>query len=596
VKQTLQQRFSSRSRWLLQILGLTLTISIASMGKVPSRTLRETNNALLSEEKGTVKKTWSGNTTVVLVYPNRYYIGMSNLGFHSVYHLLNTLPDTLCERSFLPEREALWEFSRSQSVLFSLESYHPLLDFHLIAFSLSFENDYINILTILTLANIPLLSSERGDEYPLIIAGGICTFFNPEPLADFIDLFIIGEAEAVLPELISTYQRYQDKSIDKETLLTCLAKIEGIYVPRFYNVHYDPSGKIESFEPKGEVPARIKRKTAGQLDIFPTYSAITTPRTEFSDMFLMEVSRGCLHRCNFCAIGSVYQPYRKRSLKELKETAAIGLQQHLKIGLVGATLSDHAQFTSLCDFILTQGGRFSTTSLRIDLVDEKLITLLKKTGNQTITLAPETGSERLRKVIHKRLSDEQIFSTLEMMAHYHFRHLKLYFLIGLPTEDESDIEQIIELTRKIKHHLVKSFPRARHPETITLSINPFVPKPSTPFQWHSFEQVTSLKAKLKKIKNSLKKEKKVVVTWDLPKWSYLQCLLSRGDRRVGKILLAAHQLEGNFVQAYKEVDINPDFYTYRQRDLDEIFPWDFIDHGISKQSLASEYQKALIIS
>jgi len=565
------------------------------MGKVPSRTLQENTSALLSEEKGTVKKTWSGNTTVVLVYPNRYYIGMSNLGFHSVYHLLNNLPDTLCERSFLPEREELWEFSRTQSVLFSLESYHPLRDFHLIAFSLSFENDYINILTILTLANIPLLSSERGDEYPLIIAGGICTFFNPEPLADFIDLFIIGEAEEVLPRLISVYQHYQDKSIDKETLLTHLAQIEGIYVPIFYNVHYDSSGKIESFEPKGEVPSRIKRKTTGQL-VFPTYSSITTPHTEFANMFLMEVSRGCVHRCNFCAIGSVYRPYRARTLKELKETAAIGLQQHLKIGLVGATLSDHSQFTSLCDFILTQGGKFSTTSLRIDLVDEKLITLLKENGHQTITLAPETGSERLRKVIHKHLSDEQIFSTLEIVAHHHFRHLKLYFLIGLPTEDASDIEQIIELTRKMKHHLAQSLPRAKHPETITLSINPFVPKPSTPFQWHPLEQISSLKAKLKKIQNSLRKEKKVVVTWDLPKWSYLQCLLSRGDRRVGKILMAAHRLEGSFIQAYKKVEVNPDFYTYRQREIDEILPWDFIDHGVSKQFLASEYQKALIIS
>lgn len=564
------------------------------MSRLPSRRLLEKVDALLSQEKGTVKKSWNGKTTVVLVYPNSYHIGMSNLGFQSVYQLLNNLSDTLCERGFLPEREEQWELTRSQRVLFSLESYHPLGDFHLIAFSLSFENDYANILTILKLAHIPTLSNERGNEYPLIIAGGICAFLNPEPLADFFDLFIVGEAEEVLPELISAYQRYRDKPITKEALLTHLAQIEGVYVPRFYEVNYGSSGNIESFKPRGEVPSKIKRKTTKHLEHFPAYSSILTPQTEFSNMFLMEVSRGCAHRCRFCAIGCVYQPYRRRNLEELKATATIGLQQQLKIGLIGATLSDHPQITSLCNFIIQEEGKFSATSMRIDLVDDQLIKMLKKSGHQTITLAPETGSERLRRVINKHLSDKQIFNTLEIIALHRFRYLKLYFLIGLPTEKAEDIEHLIELTKKIKHHLTKSLPRSRYPETITLSINPFIPKPSTPFQWHPLEHITILKNKLKKIKKSLKKEKKIVVTWDLPKWSYLQCLLSRGDRRVGKILMAAHQLGGSWLQAYKQVDINPDFYTYRQRELDEIFPWDFIDHGVSKQLLASEYKKALL--
>ena len=566
------------------------------MSRLPSRILLENAKALLSEEKGTVKKPWGRNTTVVLVYPNRYHVGMSNLGFQSIYQLFNNLPDTLCERSFLPEREEHWELIRSQSVLFSLESFHPFRDFHFIAFSLSFENDYVNILTILKLANIPLLSSERGDEYPIVIAGGVCAFLNPEPLAEFIDLFIIGEAEEVLPRLLSVYQHHREKTVNKEILLTHLAQIEGIYVPRFYQVHYDSSGKIKSFKSRGEVPSRIKRRSTRKLDPFPTHSSVITPHTEFSNMFLMEVSRGCSHRCNFCAIGCVYQPYRKRSLEKLKETAIIGLKQHLKIGLIGATLSDHPQITSLCSFIIKEGGKFSATSMRIDLFDEESIRQFKKSGAQTITLAPETGSERLRRVINKHLSDKQIFDTLEMIAYHRFRYLKLYFLIGLPTEEAEDIEQLIELTKKIKHHLVKSQPRSRYPETITLSINPFIPKPSTPFQWHPFEHITSLKNKLKKIQKSLNKERKIVVTWDLPKWGYLQCLLSRGDRRVGKILMAAHHLEGNFLKAYRQVDINPDFYTYRQRELDEIFPWDFIDHGVSKQSLIPIYKKALAMN
>ena len=565
------------------------------MSRLPSPLLIKNTKALLAQEQGTISTPWDHKTTVALVYPNSYYVGMSNLGFQSIYQLLNNLPNTLCERAFLPEQEEDEELKRTQRSLFTLESYHPLRDFHLIAFSLSFENDYPSILSILERAAIPFLSTKRGPEYPLLIAGGVCAFFNPEPLAEFFDLFIIGEAEEVLPHLIETYQHYRDTGTAKELLLQNLAQIEGVYVPRFYEVSYTATGTIASFRPTNKaVPGTIRRQRTKQLDRFPTCSAIITPQTVFSDLFLMEVSRGCAHRCNFCTIRSVYQPYRKRSLKSLKETAAGALQQKRKIGLIGATLADHPHFASLCKFIIEQGGTFSATSMRIDLLDEDLITLLKRSGHQTITLAPETGSERLRRVIHKDLSDEQIFTTVALIAHHHFRYLKLYFLIGLPTETADDIEQLIALTRKIKHHLTKSQPRSRNPQTITLSINPFIPKPATPFQWHPLEHISSLKAKLKKIQNSFKHDKKILVTWDLPKWSYLQCLLSRGDRRVGKILIAAHQHGGNFPKSYKEVDSNPDFYTYRSRALDEIFPWDFIDHGISKQVLAAEYKKALM--
>lgn len=562
--------------------------------RLPSSLLLKNTRDLLSQERGTISKSWGHNTTVALVYPNSYYIGMSNLGLQTIYQLLNNLPHTLCERVFLPGREEQDELKRLQRSLFSLESYHPLCDFQLIAFSLSFENDYPAILTILELATIPFLSAERGEEYPLIMAGGVCTFFNPEPLAEFFDLFIIGEAEEVLPQLIETYRHCREKNASREVLLSHLSRIEGLYVPRFYEVRYTASGTIASFTPKNKAaPATIVRRHTGHLDRFPTSSAVITPQTEFSNLFLMEVSRGCSHRCNFCTMGCVYHPYRQRSLKSLRETAARGLEEKLKIGLIGATLGDHPHFASLCAFIIQAGGKFSATSMRMDALDEEVLALLKESGHQTITLAPETGSERLRRVIHKDLSDEQIFKAVSLIAHHRFPYLKLYFLIGLPTEQEDDIDELIALTRRVQHHLVKSHPRSRHPQTITLSINPFIPKPATPFQWHPLEQITSLKTKLRKIKGSFKKDKNIVVTWDLPKWSYLQCLLSRGDRRVGKILIAAHEQGGNFLRSYREVDINPDFYTYRPRSLDEIFPWDFIDHGISKQVLAAEYQRAL---
>ena len=565
------------------------------MSRSPSRILIQNSTRLLSQEKGTIRKSWECKTSVALVYPNRYYLGMSNLGFQSIYQLLNSLPDTVCERSFLPEDDEQHELIRTQTPLFSLESFHPLRDFDIIAFSLSFENDYPAILTILKLAAIPFSSAERGSKYPLIIAGGVCAFFNPEPLSEFIDLFIIGEAEEVLPKLMENYHHHQPTTASRDSLLTHLSRGEGIYVPRLYEVTYNPSGTIKTFQPKGKAPPTIHRKHTRQLDRFPTCSVITTPQTEFSNMFLMEITRGCAHRCNFCSMGCVYTPYRGRSLEQLKETATKGLNSGHKIGLIGATLSDYPHITTLCKFILENGGKFSATSMRIDLLDEALIKLMKQNGLQTITLAPETGSERLRNVTGKNLSDKQIFTTVELIAQHHFRHLKLYFLIGLPTEKPEDIDQLIELTKKIQHHTIKSQPRSRHPETIALSINPFIPKPSTPFQWHPFENITSLKEKLKKIRNSFKQDKHISVTWDLPKWSYLQCLLSRGDRRVGKILVAAHEQGGNFQKAYRQVDLNPDFYIYRQRALDEILPWDFIDHGVSKQTLAATYKKALML-
>ncbi len=565
------------------------------MSRSPSRILVQNSTRLLSQEKGTIRKSWDCKSSVALVYPNRYYLGMSNLGFQSIYQLLNSLPDTVCERSFLPEDDEQHELLRTQTPLFSLESFHPLRDFNIIAFSLSFENDYPAILTILKLAAIPFSSAERGSKYPLIIAGGVCAFFNPEPLSEFIDLFIIGEAEEALPQLMENYHHHQGTAASRDSLLTHLSRGEGIYVPRLYEVTYNPSGTIKTFQPKGKAPPTIQRNYTRQLDRFPTCSVITTPQTEFSNMFLMEITRGCAHRCNFCSMGCVYTPYRGRSLEQLKETATKGLNLRHKIGLIGATLSDYPHIKTLCKFILENGGKFSATSMRIDLLDEELIKLMKQNGLQTITLAPETGSERLRKVIGKNLSDKQIFKTVELIAQHHFRHLKLYFLVGLPTEEPEDIDQLIELTKRIQHHTIKSQPRSRHHETISLSINPFIPKPSTPFQWHPFENINSLKAKLKKIRNSFKQDKHISVTWDLPKWSYLQCLLSRGDRRVGKILVAAHEQGGNFQKAYRQVDLNPDFYIYRPRALDEILPWDFIDHGVSKETLAATYKKALML-
>ncbi|MCX5887234.1 MAG: radical SAM protein [Proteobacteria bacterium] len=513
-----------------------------------SKKLRDEVTRLLSQEQGTIRKSGEGRIRVALVYPNTYYIGMSNLGFHTVYHLLNQIPGCSCERVFLPDWESLEEFQRTNTSLFSLESQTPLNQFDILAFSLSFENDYPNVLTILDLAKIPLLRKERNERYPLIMGGGIAVTLNPESLSDFFDLFTLGESEELLPEFFALFQKFE--KVSRETQLMELSQLEGVYVPSLYNIKYSEDGFVESTFVHSGAPSTVKRRWIKNLDDFPTCSRIFTPHTEFGDTFVVEVNRGCIWGCRFCAAGFAYRPYRKRERQTL-------------------------------------------SSLRMNSFHPDIILSLRESGHRTVALAPETGSERLRKVINKNLSDEQIFKAVEVLVEHRIPSLKLYFMVGLPTEQEKDIEAIIDLTKKIKHQVVKEGKGGKYLERITLSINSFVPKPHTPFQWAVLDDVNSLRDKLKRIKTGLKKEEKVTVTYDVPKWAYIQALLSRGDRRVGRILLALHTSGGDWSKAFKQVDVNPDFYVYRERTYDEVFPWDFIEQGTTKEYLYAEYQKAI---
>jgi len=297
--------------------------------------------------------------------------------------------------------------------------------------------------------------------------------------------------------------------------------------------------------------------------------------------------------CRFCAAGFVYRPYRKREKEKLIEVIEPLLQEKKKIGLLGTAVSDYPELSQLCHHIVEQGGKISLSSLRMNSFQPDIIMSLKKSGHRTVSIAPETGSERLRKVINKGLSDEEIFKAIEVLVEHQIPNLKLYFMVGLPTEQEEDIEAIITLTKKIKHQILKRGKGGRYLDRITLSINPFIPKPHTPFQWVALDGVGNLREKLKKIKSGLKKENKVSVTYNLPKWAYIQALLSRGDRRVGKMLLTLHTVEGDWLRALKQVDVNPDFYVYRKRRFDEVLPWDFIDQGVSKEFLLSEYRMAI---
>jgi len=555
-----------------------------------SRKLIQKAKAILEKERGTVQKPWGGRISICLLYPNSYHVGMSNLGFQTVYQRFNSEDDVLCERAFLPDPEDLQDHWKTKTPLFSLESQRPLSDFDLLAFSVSFENDFLNILTLLELARIPPERHLRRGKDPLIIAGGVAVFLNPEPLSDFFDLFILGEAEETIGEFLETY-RHSGK--EKEGLLKQVAGIEGVYVPGFYHVTYAEDGKIEAIKPEAGLSPKVRRRWIANLDQFPTQSSLFTQNTELKEMSLIEVNRGCPRGCRFCAACFVYYPYRNRSLPLLESISLKGLSEEDRIGLAGTAISDYPHLLPLCEDILSHQGRVSLASLRVDAITPSLIDCLKRGGGQTAAIAPEAGAERLRKIIKKGYGDDEILRAVQILVENGLSQIKSYYLIGLPSETDEEVKAILSLSKRIEHQIVSGRAGEKKRWKLILSVNPFVPKPATPFQWVPFEEVGMLKRKLKILKNGVRGEKKIEMIHDLPKWAYLQALLSRGDRRVGKVLMAAHRNQGIWEQALRETSLNPDFFVHRRRDLDELFPWDFIDHGIPKEKLKEEYVEAM---
>ncbi|MFC1592144.1 radical SAM protein [Thermodesulfobacteriota bacterium] len=535
----------------------------------------------------------NGRLRIALAFPNTYYVGMSNLGLQVLYRLLNLIPDVSCERVFLPEPREVLQLQKTGRPLVTYESGTPVGACHILAFSLSFENDYANILTMLDLAGITPLQQERPPREPLLIAGGITTFLNPEPLAAIFDLFIIGEAEGVLQECVDRALQHYGGRARTRPPLDAFADIPGVYVPSAYTVTYDSDGRIASVTARAGFPRRIARRLAPDINAAPGSSCLITPHTEFADMALAEVSRGCPRRCRFCAAGSVYRPYRVRASAGLLSEIAPLLERGTKIGLLGAAVSDHPELIGIMQAIMAAGCRVSIASLRADRLTEQIVSLLQQCGHKTFTIAPEAGSERLRTALGKNLSTNAILRAVRVLAQCRVSTIRLYFMIGLPTETRADIDAIASLTREIKHVYYQEARGEKWLNHLSLSISAFVPKPFTPFQWHSFEQVKTLKQKLKSIAGALKKERKVALHYDLPKWGYIQALLSRGDRRTTRILLAAHAAGGDWNRAFRQTDVNPDFSVYRRRPFEEILPWDIIDHGIDKQQLWEEYQEAL---
>jgi radical SAM superfamily enzyme YgiQ (UPF0313 family) len=557
--------------------------------------LKKKYATLLEQEQGSVKKVWGTYNTVCLAYPNYYRTGMANLGFQTVYKIFNEQPSFLCERVFLPAAGDEAEFAAGGAELFSIENQKPIAEFDILAFSLSFENDYPNILKILELAGIPLLSRERSENHPLVMGGGIAATMNPEPIADFFDLFILGEAEEVLPRVARLFEDARRFNTGRKDLLIQMQKIlRQAYVPALYTVQYDADSKIRAVEATvGGLPKRIKINPIKNLDAFCTAEIISAPQTEMEDMYLVEVNRGCARHCRFCAASYIYRPVRFRSYDSLTTVIDRGLEKKNKIGLVGTAVSDHPELTKICEYILQHNGRAGIGSLRIDQINEPIARLLKANGVETVALAPEAGSQRLRDLLRKGIREEDIMKAAEVLIENEIPNLRLYFMIGLPAEEEKDIDAIIDLAKKIQHHARQFSRGGKIFRSITLSVNQFIPKPATPLQWCALADVGGVGRKIKKIVVAFGREKQFKVIHDVPKWNYIQALLSLGDRRVGRILLAAHQRDGNWARALKEVNVNADLYVYRQKQFDEILPWDIIDLGTTKKSLIAEYEKAL---
>jgi radical SAM superfamily enzyme YgiQ (UPF0313 family) len=549
----------------------------------------------LALEKGAVRKDWGGRISVALVYPNAYRVGMSNLGFQVVYSLLNRREDVVAERVFLPEGKEMSLCVDAGKGLLSLESLSPLHRFDLIAFSLSFENDYPNILKILSLGKIPYLSENRKEHHPLVMAGGITTFLNPEPLAPFFDFFLLGEVEATLENFLAAFREIRAHSVDRREALKVLAgAVTSLYVPSLYRIHYSKDGLIQSREPlEPSVPDKIKVLRPKLADMPVRTSTLVTPESEFSDRVLIELGRGCTRSCRFCAAGYVYRPPRIHEKSTLLSTVSDVLKKEPSVGLLSACVSDIPGIEEITSLILREGGRFSVSSLRADSLTRPLVEHLREAGQKTLAVAPEAGSEGLRKVINKHLTQEQIVDAVRVIGSAGDFSLRLYFLIGLPTETQEDVGEILELVKTIKHRLVKEAATRGRMRQIKLSVNCFVPKPFTPFQWFPMDTVQSLKEKQKWLKKALGREGGIKVSFDVPKWAYVQALLSLGDRRVASLLLLSHDHGEDWQKAFTHSDVNPDFFVYRPRGLDEYLPWDFIDHGIFKEHLIKEYKLSL---
>jgi radical SAM superfamily enzyme YgiQ (UPF0313 family) len=553
---------------------------------------RERALQTLAKEVGYVKKPHGARLRVALAFPNTYWVGMSNLGFQTMYRLFNAEEDIVCERFFLPPKQELAELSAAKTPLLTLESQSPVGEFDVIAFSVSFEWDYVNVLTLLRLAGVPAYATERSPRHPLVVVGGAVTFVNPEPLAPFADVIAAGEGEVLVPGL----RRALSAATDRADLLRLVATERGFYVPSLYDPEYDADGMLTGYTVRAgaEAPLPVRKAALKVTDaVDPPATGIFTPDTEFGSRFLVEVVRGCANLCRFCWAGYNYLPVRSFPADRILELARAARVHSSRVGLVSIALCDHPDIERILANLLEMGYAISPASLRLDDLTESIVRVLHQSGERTITIAPETGSDRLRRVINKTVTNDEILDRADLIFANGIENLKLYYMLGLPTETDDDLVAIRELTLQIRDRMLKYARPKGHLGRIIASVNPLIPKPGTAFQWLPMEDPATVDRKIKRLRQLTSGIDNVFFNIKSERHSYYQALLSLGDRRVAPAIAAAERNGQNWRAAVAEAGIDGDSYIFRDRTHDAMLPWDIIDGGMKRSFFASEMEKSL---
>ena len=554
--------------------------------------LRQQARNLLAKEVGYVTKPHGGRLRIALAFPNTYFVGMSNLGFQTIYTLFNAERDIVCERVFLPPKSEIAALRAAGTPIVTLESQTPVRDFDVLAFSVSFEWDYTNVLTMMTLAGVPHRAASRTRHDPLVVIGGAVTFVNPEPLALFADVIAAGEGEALVPPLVGAFQASEDR-VD---LLRLLSAERGYYIPSFYDMRYQENGTIAAFEPKAgsgapPVVRKAALKTTEAAD--PPATAIFTPDTEFGSRFLVEVVRGCANLCRCCWAGYNYLPVRAFPKERILQLAQAARGHSDRVGLVSIALCDHPDIEEILERLVAMGYSISPASLRLDDLTPTILRLLRQSGERTITIAPETGSDRLRRVINKTVTNEEILNAADLIFGAGFENLKLYFMIGLPTETDEDLVAIRDLTLSLRDTMMRHARERGSVGRIVGSVNPLVPKPGTAYQWLPMEQDAVIDRRIRRLRTLVADIDNVYFNIKSERHSFYQALLSLGDRRVAPVIEAAERNGGNWRAALAETGVDADFFVFRDRSGDTVLPWDIIDGGMKDAFFRAEFDKSM---